>query len=182
MNPGRTTRPRRSVLRVPLSDQRSTWVSVPAATIRPSRIANAVAHDRPGAAVNTRPPTKTRSAPRCISPHVPKTSEAIDRFLQRLVPFREHEPDESLSVVRVPVKGAAGDDRDPKPLDEVHRERPVVGEGERGDVRHDVIRAPRSAAVEPGVEQTADEGIAFRLVAFREAAVVRLREFEGGHG
>src|SRR5439155_19133627 len=67
MKPGTTTRPWRSMRRVRRPAHRSTWVSVPAATKRSSRIAMACAQGRTPAAVKILPPTNTRFASRAIA-------------------------------------------------------------------------------------------------------------------
>src|SRR5213592_1836409 len=87
-------------------------------------MARAFAHRRRCEPVKTFAPTRTRSAPRGISPHVPESPEAADRLGQRLVSLREHEADEATAVFRVAVEGTAGHDGDPQALDEMHRERP----------------------------------------------------------
>src|SRR5439155_446570 len=92
-------------------------------------MARAFAHRRRDEPVKTVAPTRTSSAPRGISPHVPESPESADRLGQRLVSLREHEADEAAAVLRVAVEGTAGHDGDPQALDEMHREGPIVFEG-----------------------------------------------------
>src|SRR5207247_3842534 len=112
----------------------------------PARMARAFAHRRRDEPVKTVAPTRTSSAPRGISPHVPESPESADRLGQRLVSLREHEADEAAAVLRVAVEGTAGHDGDPKALDEMHREGTIVFEGKASGVRHHVIRSLRRVA------------------------------------
>src|SRR5207247_11474043 len=169
--PGTTVRAPRSTTRVRRPHQRSAWASVPTATKQSPRTARARAQVRSGRAVKILPPTRTTSASPGMSPHVPQALDPRDRLPERLVLLREHEPDEPLPVLGVPVERTARDDRDSEPFDEVHRERPVVGERERGEVRHDVVRAGRRSAVEARRLEAADEGVPLLLIRPRELAV-----------
>src|SRR5436309_13948308 len=98
-----------------------------------------------------------RGPPRgpCLG-HVPQSSEAVDRFFQRLVPFRKHESHEPPSVLLFPVKGSARDDRDPLTLDEMHRAREIVVEREPSEVRYYIVRASRRADIEVDFMQSTD--------------------------
>src|SRR6184192_188360 len=144
-------------------------------------MARAFAHRRRGEPVKTFAPTRTRSAPRGISPHVPESPEAADRLGQRLVSLREHEADEATAVLRVAVEGTAGHDGDPQALNEMHREGPIVFEGKASEVRHHVIRSLRRTAIEPRVLEAPDEKVPFLLVHRGQIPVVGLGEAEG-HG
>ena len=113
MKPGTTTAPRRSTRVVRRPRHRSPCADVPTAKRRSPRTARAFAHGRSRAAVKTLPSTRTMSASPGISAHVPQVPEALDRFAERLVSFREHEPHVSPAIDRVAVERRAGDDRDP---------------------------------------------------------------------
>src|SRR5512137_2714296 len=62
MNPGTIVCPWRARVFVPRPDHRSTWASVPTATMRSPRTASALAQGRVPDAVKILPPTRTRSA------------------------------------------------------------------------------------------------------------------------
>ena len=51
-------------------------------------------------------------------------------------------------------------------------------ETEARDVRHDVVGAARTKAFEPGVFQNSQHAIALDAIAFGEALVIRIRQFE----
>src|SRR5947199_2803904 len=99
-------------------------------------MARAFAHRRRGEPVKTFAPTRTRSAPRGISPHVPESPEAADRLGQRLGSLREHEADEATAVFRVAVERTAGHVREPDARVEMHREPAIVVEVKATAVRH----------------------------------------------
>src|SRR3989442_1018530 len=181
MKPGTTTAPRRSTSRVLRPRHLSAWAELPTASSRSPRTARAFAHGRSRDAVKTLPSTKTMSASPAISGHVPQIGEPGDRFSQRLLSFREHEPHVPSAVTWVAVERGAGDDRDPQPFDEVHRERPIVVEGEAFEVGHHIVGPSRGLAVETGVPQALDEDVPFRLIRAGQLRVVRFRKAQGGH-
>src|SRR2546425_13109763 len=119
MNPGTTTRPRRSTRFVARPAHRSTCGFVPTAMSRSSRTASALAHGRSGTAVKTLPSTRTMSASPVISAHVPQASHPGDGVLEGLVSLREHEPNEPPAVLRLAVERAGGNDGEPDPLEEI---------------------------------------------------------------
>src|SRR5207244_6623954 len=148
MSPGTTTRPRMSTCSVARPAQRSTCVFVPTAMSRSPRTASALDHGRSGTAVKTLPSTRTMSASPAISAHVPQASHPGDGLLEGLVSLREHEPNVPPAVLRIAVERAAGDDGDSEPLDEIHRERPVILERESREVGHHIVRPPGRAEIE----------------------------------
>src|SRR5437763_16887654 len=114
-------------------------------------MAMAFANRRRCEPVKTAAPTRTRSAPPGISPHVPESPEAAERLGERLVSLREHEADEATAVFRVAVEGTARHAGDPQALDEMHRARPIVCEGKASEVREHAVGTLRRMAVEPRV-------------------------------
>src|SRR5437762_14006159 len=115
------------------------------------------AHRRRCEPVKTFAPTRTRSAPRGISPHVPESPEAADRLGQRLVSLREHEADEATAVFRVAVEGTAGHDGHPQGLNEMHRERPIVFEGKASEFRPPRLGPPSWMAISARLQWAHDE-------------------------
>src|SRR6266704_2348372 len=180
--PGTTTAPRRSTSRVRRPRHRSACAELPTASNRSPRTARPFAHGRSRDAVKTLPSTKTTSASPAISGHVPQIREPGDRLAERLVSLREHEPHVPPALNGIAVERGPGDDRDPQPLDKVHRERPVVVEREAIELRHHVVCASGRPAVEAGVAQAPDEDVPFRLIRAGQFGVVRFRKAQGGDG
>src|SRR5207245_10938468 len=161
---------------------RRACVCVPTAMSRAPRTASALAHGRSGAAVKTLPSTRTMSASPAISAHVPQASDPGDGLLEGLVSLREHEPNVPPAVLRIAVERAAGDDGDPEPLDEIHRERPVVREWESREVGHHVVRATGRAAIEARDSEATHEEVPFACGHPREIRSEERRVGKGGAG
>src|SRR4030095_6123090 len=76
----------------------------------------------------------------------PQSLQSVRRLVQRFVPLAECKPHLLRSVPRIAVEARSRNASDTDLLNQVFRERYVVGIPECADVRHDVISTTRSKA------------------------------------
>src|SRR5262249_21724233 len=80
-----------------------------------------------------------------------RAAQALGGGLQRLLFLAEAEADLRAAGLGMAVEAAAGHACDADVRDEIASKRDVIRKAERRDVRHDVVRALRLVAHEPGL-------------------------------